>query len=174
MKIAGFKHTGRGPKSGHSFGAGSGFHGSTGKVQHVKSYQRGVPASPQFKAKAPAPQKGGNTLVQRSQPVTQADKSGASGKTPLRAGFAEGGKVNTVGQAFKTVKQLINSGVDPDLAAQRAARAARPAPKRPTASADELAVANQKAATFARGGVACASPKASGYGGAFRGRPLVR
>lgn len=129
--MKGFKHTGRGPKSGHSFSSKAGFSGSTGRTQEVKGYTRGVPKR-KFADGGMVVVKGtdgGSALTRRAKPVTGFDKE-AGGKGPLRPGFshggkacyAEGGKVETLGAAIRMVKQLMSQGNSASDAATKAAR----------------------------------------------------
>lgn len=129
--MKGFKHTGRGPKSGHSFSSKAGFSGSTGRTQNVRGYTRGVPKR-KFADGGVVVVKGtdgGSALTRRAKPVTGFDKE-AGGKGPLRPGFshggkacyAEGGKVETLGAAIRMVKQLMAQGNSSADAATKAAR----------------------------------------------------
>lgn len=129
--MKGFKHTGRGPKSGHSFSSKAGFSGSTGRTQEIRSYTRGVPKR-KFADGGMVVVKGtdgGSALTRRAKPVTGFDKE-AGGKGPLRPGFshggkacyAEGGKVETLGAAIRMVKQLMSQGNSASDAATKAAR----------------------------------------------------
>lgn len=117
--MKGFKHTGRGPKSGHSFSSKAGFTGSTGRTRSVRGYSQSVPAKTKFASggvvKVADP---GSSVVRRNRPVTEFDAQ-HGGKGPLRPGFAEGGKV---GAAIKMVKQLIAQGNSTEAAAAKAAR----------------------------------------------------
>lgn len=146
--MKGFKHTGRGPKYGSfSFGSKAGFTGSTGKVQEVRGYTRGVPKAKKAFAEGGVVT-GDCALQRRTQPVTGFDQE-AGGKSPLRPGYAEGGKVNNVGSAIKMVKTLIARGMDPTKAAQAAAN-------RHGVRASEVATPSQAStadvAALARGG----------------------
>ncbi len=129
--MKGFKHTGRGPKSGHSFSSKAGFSGSTGRSQEVRGYTRGVPKR-KFADGGMVVVKGtdgGSALTRRAKPVTGFDAE-AGGKGPLRPGFnkggkacyAEGGKVGTLGAAIRMVKQLMAQGNSASDAASKAAR----------------------------------------------------
>ncbi len=129
--MKGFKHTGRGPKMGHSFSSKAGFSGSTGRTQSVRGYTRGVPKR-KFADGGMVVVKGsdgGSALTRRAKPVTGFDKE-AGGKGPLRPGFshggkacyAEGGKVETLGAAIRMVKQLMAQGNSASDAASKAAR----------------------------------------------------
>lgn len=129
--MKGFKHTGRGPKMGHSFSSKAGFSGSTGRTQSVRGYTRGVPKR-KFADGGMVVVKGtdgGSALTRRAKPVTGFDAE-AGGKGPLRPGFshggkacyAEGGKVETLGAAIRMVKQLIAQGNSAEQAASKAAR----------------------------------------------------
>lgn len=130
--MKGFKHTGRGPKSGHSFSSKAGFSGSTGRVQSVKGYTRGVPGKKAFANGGMVVVKGtdgGSALTRRTKPVTGFDAE-AGGKGPLRPGFnkggkacyAEGGKVGGLGDAIRMVKTLMAQGNSAEQAASKAAR----------------------------------------------------
>jgi hypothetical protein len=130
--MKGFKNTGRGPKSGHSFSSKAGFSGSTGRTQQVRGYTRGVPGKKAFATGGMVVAKGtdgGSALTRRAKPVTGFDQE-AGGKSPLRPGFshggkacyAEGGKVNTVGAAIRMVKELMKQGNSAGDAATKAAR----------------------------------------------------
>ncbi len=129
--MKGFKHTGRGPKMGHSFSSKAGFSGSTGRTQRVRGYTRGGPKR-KFADGGMGGVKGtdgGSALTRRAKPVTGFDKE-AGGKGPLRPGFnkggkacyAEGGKVETLGAAIRMVKQLMAQGNSASDAASKAAR----------------------------------------------------
>lgn len=129
--MKGFKSTGRGPKSGHSFSSKAGFSGSTGRTQNVRGYTRGVPKQ-KFADGGMVVVKGtdgGSALTRRTKPVTGFDKE-AGGKGPLRPGFshggkacyAEGGKVATTGAAIKMMKELMKRGNSAEDAASKAAR----------------------------------------------------
>lgn len=101
--MKGFKRTGNGPKYGRfSFGSKAGFSGSTGKTRAVRGYTQGVPAK--------------RTALDKPAQAKSTVQRGA------RPGYADGGKVETVGQAFKMVKELIRRGNTPGDAAQKAAR----------------------------------------------------
>jgi hypothetical protein len=129
--MKGFKHTGRGPKMGHSFSSKAGFSGSTGRTQSVRGYTRGVPKR-KFADGGMVVVKGtdgGSALTRRAKPVTGFDAE-AGGKGPLRPGFskggkacyAEGGKVATTGAAIKMMKELMKRGNSAEDAASKAAR----------------------------------------------------
>lgn len=129
--MKGFKHTGRGPKSGHSFSSKAGFSGSTGRTQNVRGYTRGVPKR-KFADGGMVVVKGtdgGSALTRRTRPVTGFDQE-AGGRGPLRPGFnkggkacyAEGGKVATTGAAIKMMKELMKRGNSAEDAASKAAR----------------------------------------------------
>jgi len=133
--MKGFKHTGRGPKMGHSFSPKAGFTHSGTNKQNVKGYTRGIPkvaTKTKFATggMVTAPMaSGGSALTRRTKPVTGFDQEGG-GKSPLRPGFnkggkacyAEGGKVETVGAAIRMVKQLMSQGNSASDAAAKAAR----------------------------------------------------
>lgn len=130
-KGLGFKSTGNGPKSGHSFSSKAGFSGSTGRTQNVRGYTRGVPKR-KFADGGMVVVKGtdgGSALTRRTRPVTGFDQE-AGGKGPLRPGFnkggkacyAEGGKVATTGAAIKMMKELMKRGNSAEDAATKAAR----------------------------------------------------
>lgn len=129
--MKGFKHTGRGPKMGHSFSSKAGFSGSTGRTQSVRGYTRGVPKR-KFADGGMVVVKGsdgGSALTRRTRPITGFDQE-AGGKGPLRPGFnkggkacyAEGGKVATTGAAIKMMKELMRRGNSAEDAAAKAAR----------------------------------------------------
>lgn len=129
--MKGFKSTGRGPKSGHSFSSKAGFSGSTGRTQSVRGYTRGVPKR-KFADGGMVVARGtdgGSALTRRTKPVTGFDAE-AGGKGPLRPGFnkggkacyAEGGKVATTGAAIKMMKELMKRGESAESAASKAAR----------------------------------------------------
>lgn len=131
--MKGFKPTGNGPKSGHSFGSKAGFSGSTGRRQEVRTYSRHTPKRHKFAeggvVKVADPS---SSVVRRDKPVTDFDAE-HGGKSPLRPGYAkggmakkkscyaEGGRVGTVGAAIKTVKQLMSGGMSAPEAAKKAA-----------------------------------------------------
>ena len=130
--MKGFKNTGRGPKSGHSFSSKAGFTGSTGRTQNVRGYTRGVPGKKAFANGGMVVAKGtdgGSALTRRNKPVTGFDQE-AGGKSPLRPGFshggkacyAEGGKVQSLGAAISMVKRLMAQGNSAEMAADKAAR----------------------------------------------------
>lgn len=120
--MKGFKKTGNGPRYGNfSFSSRTGFSGSTGKVQNVKGYTRKVAKHNFATGGAVKVADPGSSVVRRGQPVTQFDAQ-HGGKGPLRAGYAEGGKVATVGAAIKMVKQLMTRGESAQSAAAKAAR----------------------------------------------------
>lgn len=84
--MKGFKPTGNGPTYGdHAFTSKNGFTGSTGKVQNVRGFTRGIPRVHLAKGGSV-----GNAAVLRDKPITEFDKD-YGGKTPLRSGFAKGG-----------------------------------------------------------------------------------
>lgn len=129
--MKGFKHTGRGPKSGHSFSSKAGFTHSGTNKQNVKGYTRSAPK----KAYATGgivttPMASGDSaVIKRMKPVTGFDAE-HGGKGPLRPGFnkggkacyAEGGKVATTGAAIKMMKELMKRGNSAEDAAAKAAR----------------------------------------------------
>lgn len=83
--MKGFRQFGGKMRSGHHFPSGSGFSGSTGRVQQVRSYTRKVPKYAD----------GGSvdsSVIKRTVPMTQFDAE-HGGKEPLRPGFAVGGKI---------------------------------------------------------------------------------
>lgn len=129
--MKGFKHTGRGPKSGHSFSSKAGFtHSGTGK-QNVKGYTRSAPKKKfAHGGMVTAPMASGDSsVIKRTKPVTGFDAE-HGGKGPLRPGFskggkacyAEGGKVATTGAAIKMMKELMKRGNSAEDAAAKAAR----------------------------------------------------
>jgi hypothetical protein len=91
--MKGFKPTGYGPSAGFKFPARFGFTGSTGAYTNVQPYVRVKPRA--FKnggyvsESVPDP---GHATVQRSRPYTEEDRE-SGGKTPLRSGFKDGGKI---------------------------------------------------------------------------------
>lgn len=94
--MKGFKKTGNGPRYGNfSFSSQAGFSGSTGKVQNVKGYTRKVAKHNFATGGAVKVADPGSSVVRRGQPVTQFDAQ-HGGKGPLRAGYAEGGKVKSI------------------------------------------------------------------------------
>lgn len=124
---------------GHSFSSKAGFSGSTGRVQNVRGYTRGVPGKKAFADGGMVVVRGsdgGSALTRRAKPVTGFDKE-AGGKGPLRPGFnmggkacyAEGGKVETLGAAIRMVKQLMSQGNSAQDAASKAARRYGVSPK---------------------------------------------
>ena len=129
--MKGFKHTGRGPKMGHSFSSKAGFTHSGTSKQNVKGYTRSAPKK-NFASggMVTAPMASSSSaLTRRTKPVTGFDAE-AGGKGPLRPGFnkggkacyAEGGKVETLGAAIRMVKQLMAQGNSASDAASKAAR----------------------------------------------------
>lgn len=113
------------------------------KFAHGGAVRR-EPASPQFIEKC-APLKGGHCAELRTKPVTDFDKV-HGGKGPLKPGYAEGGKVSSIGTAIKLMKQLIAQGNSHDAAVDKAARRfnvdrsdLKGAEFRPTESAQVLA-----------------------------------
>lgn len=129
--MKGFKHTGRGPKMGHSFSSKAGFTHSGTNKQNVKGYTRSTPKKKfAYGGMVTAPMASGDSaVIKRTKPVTGFDAE-HGGKGPLRPGFnkggkacyAEGGKVNTMGQAISMVKRLMAQGNSPSDAAAKAAR----------------------------------------------------
>ncbi len=127
--MKGFKHTGRGPKMGHSFSSKAGFSGSTGRTRNVRGYTQGVPKFAAGGMVVAKGSDGGSALTRRAKPVTGFDAE-AGGKGPLRPGFnkggeacyAEGGKVATTGAAIKMMKELMKRGNSAEDAASKAAR----------------------------------------------------
>lgn len=129
--MKGFKHTGRGPKMGHSFSPKAGFTHSGTNRQNVKGYTRSTP-KPKFAhgGMVTAPMSSGDSsVIKRTKPVTGFDAE-HGGKGPLRPGFnkggkacyAEGGKVATTGAAIKMMKELMKRGESAESAASKAAR----------------------------------------------------
>lgn len=95
--MKGFKHTGRGPKSGHSFSPKAGFTHSGTSKQNVKGYTRNVPKRAFASGgMVTAPQASSSSaLTRRTKPVTGFDKE-AGGKSPLRPGFKAGGMIKGI------------------------------------------------------------------------------
>lgn len=129
--MKGFKHTGRGPKMGHSFSSKAGFTHSGTSRQNVKGYTRSAPKK-KFATggMVTAPMAAGDSaVIKRTKPVTGFDAE-HGGKGPLRPGFnkggkacyAEGGKVATTGAAIKMMKELMKRGNSAEDAASKAAR----------------------------------------------------
>lgn len=91
--MKGFKDTGNGPRSGFHFPQSFGFSGSTGTVSnvraHVRRYAKGGAVKSQMTTEHPGTP--GHATVQRTKPSTALDQE-AGGRTPLRPGFARGGK----------------------------------------------------------------------------------
>lgn len=128
--MKGFKSTGNGPKSGHSFSSKAGFSGSTGRTREIRSYTRSVPKKHKFAEGGVV--NASSSVVRRDKPVTDFDRE-HGGKSPLRSGFnkggmakkkncyAEGGRVGSVGSAIKTIKQLMSQGMAAPEAAKKAA-----------------------------------------------------
>lgn len=73
-------------QNGFAFPAEHGFTGSTGMVKVVKPYTRKIPT-----VKLATGGSVGNATTQRDQPSNELDEI-SGGKTPLRPGFAKGGK----------------------------------------------------------------------------------
>lgn len=89
--MKGFKHTGRGPKMGHSFSPKAGFTHSGTNKQNVRGYTR---SKPKYAHGGPvySPQTSSSSaLTRRTKPVTGFDKE-AGGRGSLRPGFNKGGK----------------------------------------------------------------------------------
>lgn len=115
-KNFGFKHTGRGPKTGHSFSSKAGFTHSGTNRQNVKGYTRSSP-KPKYAHGGPvaAPMSSGDSsVIKRVKPVTGFDAE-HGGKSPLRPGFnkggkacyAEGGKVKTAHRALELAEKMF-------------------------------------------------------------------
>lgn len=85
--MKGFKNSTK-MKSGHAFPADKGFTGSTGKVKVIGGYTRAAPVRKATGGRVDS------SMTNRSSPVTQADVEGG-GKTPLRPGFARGGRTKS-------------------------------------------------------------------------------
>lgn len=95
--MKGFKHTGRGPKSGFSFPSKAGFTHSGTNKQNVKGYTRVAPKK-KFATggMVTAPMSSSSSaLTRRTKPVTGFDKE-AGGKGPLRPGFKAGGMIKGI------------------------------------------------------------------------------
>lgn len=180
--MKGFKATGRGPKSGHSFSSKAGFSGSTGRTQSVKGYTRSVPKR-KFADGGMVVVRGtdgGSALTRRTKPVTGFDAE-AGGKGPLRPGFnkggkacyAEGGKVATTGAAIKMMKELMKRGNSAEDAAAKAARRygvskSEVAPKATPAGGGGLPADKQM---LARGGMARTIGRAAAASGLGTNQP---
>lgn len=107
-----FKHTGRGPKYGNfSFSSKAGFSGSTGKTQQVKSYTRTVPKRKFADGGVVREASPGSSVVRRDRPVTEFDAQ-HGGKSPLRTGYAEGGKIKKARGGLLTGIQDISPKVN--------------------------------------------------------------
>lgn len=126
-KGLGFKHTGRGPRMGHSFSPKAGFTHSGTNKQNVKGYTRSAP-----KAKfasggmVTAPMASSSSaLTRRTKPVTGFDKE-AGGRSPLRPGFnmggkacyAEGGKVGPLTAIAKKLRPGPSNAIKKEMRAQ--------------------------------------------------------
>ena len=129
--MKGFKHTGRGPKMGHSFSRKAGFTHSGTNKQNVRGYTRDAPKC-NFAAGGMviSPMASNDSsVIKRKMPVTGFDAE-HGGKSPLRPGFnkggracyAEGGKVETLGAAIRMIKQLMARGNSASDATAKAAR----------------------------------------------------
>lgn len=144
---------------------------------------------------------GDSAVIRRDKPVTGFDAE-HGGKGSLRPGFAEGGKVATVGAAIKMLKTLIAQGNSPEAAATKAAsrygvsksevQAAAPAigggglpadkqmlakggmPMRAAPVLQQAAKSMVGRAAPARAVAASAPPMANTGFGSFRRGPLVR
>jgi hypothetical protein len=95
--MKGFKPTGFGPKSGFTYPSKMGFTGSTGSVTSVAGYSRrkgyanGGFVKEGYQPKTEQTGDTGHATVYRNRPSTNLDQE-SGGKTPLRPGFAKGGK----------------------------------------------------------------------------------
>lgn len=97
--MKGFKHTGRGPKMGHSFSSKAGFTHSGTSKQNVKGYTRSAPKR-KFATggMVTAPMASGDSsVIKRTKPVTGFDAE-HGGKGPLRPGFKKGGMLKGFGE----------------------------------------------------------------------------
>ncbi len=83
--MKGFRQFGGKMRSGHHFPSGSGFSGSTGRVQQVRSYTRKVPKYADGGAVD-------SPVIKRTVPMTEADKE-YGGKGPLLPGYKKGGAI---------------------------------------------------------------------------------
>lgn len=103
--MKGFKPTGFGPKSGFSYPSKMGFTGSTGSVTSVAGYSRrkgyanGGFVKEGYQPKTELTGDSGHATVYRNRPSTNLDQE-SGGKTPLRPGFAKGGR-NWIAGAIK-------------------------------------------------------------------------
>ena len=97
--MKGFKPTGYGPSAGFKFPVSMGFTGSTGGITNVSPYVRRKgyanggfvrEDNPRMKTEVIGDQ--GSALVRRRKATTAEDQE-AGGKSPLRAGYRTGGRV---------------------------------------------------------------------------------
>lgn len=105
--MKGFKKTGRGPTYGN-------FKFPRSTVE-VRPHNRSLPAKKFADGGAV-----NGALTKRNNPVTELDAE-SGGKTPVRPGFADGGKVGNLGAALRAVRRMVDSGLDPTAAARKAA-----------------------------------------------------
>ena len=108
--MKGFKKTGKGPHYGE-------FKFPRTSVE-VRTHSRNLPA----KKFAEGGLATNGALTKRSQPVTDLDRE-SGGKSPLRPGFAEGGKTGNLSAALRAVRRMVDSGLDATVAARKAAAA---------------------------------------------------
>jgi hypothetical protein len=87
--MKGFKPTGYGPSAGFKYPARMGFTGSTGTVTNVSAHVRRF-AKGGYVSKTVGDS--GSSMVRRAKPSTEADRE-SGGKSPLRPGFAGGGRM---------------------------------------------------------------------------------
>lgn len=93
--MKGFRHTGNGPKAGHSFPSSFGFSSSSvGNRQQLGGFPRGTPqihrAIGGLVPERPPKSKDGRSAGSRSEPPTQ-QLAEHGGRTPLLAGYKKGG-----------------------------------------------------------------------------------
>lgn len=112
--------------TGHDFPTDFGFSGSTGKVKSVAPYTRSVPQKYAQGGKVEKISEGHSTTL-RDQPANELDAE-TGGKTPLRPGFAKGGKMKKAlggpvraakGGALSAAGKGMKSGAEKKVAAAK-------------------------------------------------------
>lgn len=95
--MKGFKPTGFGPSAGFKYPSSMGFTGSTGSVTNVSPHTRRIGfAKGGYVSKTVGDP--GSSMVRRAKPSTEADRE-SGGKSPLRPGFASGGRMGRMMKA---------------------------------------------------------------------------
>lgn len=114
--MKGFKPTGYGPSTGFKYPTNMGFTGSTGAVTNVSPHvRRKAFANGGYVSKTGGDP--GSSMVRRARPSTEADAE-SGGKSPLRPGFANGGRMGRViGRLMEKAKVQQSS---PDVAEAKA------------------------------------------------------